>query len=84
MVEADYHGGWAWHGTYWEYVIISWYYTDGPSPSSYITITVDYKGHNISDTFSRPGHAFFDPANPRDCEVTKVRYTPSTDVLEFI
>lgn len=84
LVEANYHGGWAWHGSYWEYILVSWDYISGGGSPSPVTVTVFCNQKQISKTFSRSGYPYFTPFNPRDCQIGKVRYTPSTDVLEFI
>ena len=89
-VEATCNGGWAWHGTYWEYVILSWDFilwdsgSQSYPPPSDVLISIYCNNKHISQTFTRYGITRFEDHNPRDSQLAKVRYTPSTDVLEFV
>lgn len=79
LEEANTHGGWAWSGTYWEYKFVAWnnYAVD-------ITLDVDVFANNITLDVSLPARDNADSIVPADILIATIRYTPSTDTLEFI
>lgn len=80
FVNDNQHGGWAWNGTYWQVHYVGW--TKNAGTSGDVTFTAMGHTLSLSHTFAvrEPGAT----VNPAADLICTLRYTPSTDVLEFV
>ena len=80
FVEANGSTGWGWHGTYWQFDMYGW--------SRFPNHTADYEfrilNQTITTSYVYPLVFDEDPVVLAAIKVCTVRYTPSTNVLEFI
>lgn len=72
--------GWGWHGTHWQFDFYGWCYYAGNSADYEFRVN----GNTLNISYAFPQVASGDPINTAAIKVCTVRYTPSTNVLEYV